>query len=163
MTGNPHEKARELIVAGRVECVDRMSAEWLAAHLESCVACRDFQEATESSIRALRSNVVRIPLGIVSATQARVRLRARTLREEQLRMRGLWISCALSWVMGVVSAPLVWEGFKWFGQRLDLPSGVWIAGLALWWLAPTAVVGAVLAWRHARTRDEMESETRLHS
>lgn len=163
MTGNPHERARNLIVAERVEGIPQTDSDWLAAHLETCAACQKLQESTESSLRALRSNVVQIPLGIVSATQAKVRLRARILREEHLRTHSLWISCALSWVMGVVSAPLVWEGFKWFGQRLDLPSSVWIAGLALWWLTPTAVVGAVFAWRNSRSRDEIESETRLHS
>jgi anti-sigma factor RsiW len=163
MTSNPHDKARELIVAERVEGINKADGDWLAAHLETCGACQTLVEATESSIRALRSNVVQIPLGIVSATQARVRRRARTLHEEQLRTHSLWISCFLSWVMGVVSAPLVWEGFKWFGQRLDLPSSVWIGGLALWWLTPTAVVGAVFAWRHARSRDEIESETKFRS
>ena len=163
MTVNPHGKARELIVAKRVESISQTNSDWLGRHLEVCAACRTLLEATENSIRALRSNVVQIPLGIVSATQASIRMRARTLREEQLRMRSMWISCALSWVMGVVSAPLVWEGFKWFGQRLDLPSSVWMAGLAMWWLTPTAVVGAVLAWRHKNSRDEIGSETKFHS
>lgn len=160
MTGNPHEKAMKLIVAGRVESIGKADDRELAAHLDSCVACRDFQQATEGSIRALRSNVVQIPPGIVSATQARIRLRARILREEQLRTQVLWISCALSWVMGIISAPFIWEGVKWFGQRLELPSSVWIAGLALWWLTPAAVMCAIFAWRHARTRGEIEAETR---
>lgn len=163
MRGNPHDRARELIVTERVEGISQSDGDWLAAHLESCAACRTLQAASENSIRALRSNVVQIPLGIVSATQARVRMRARILREEQLRTRSLWVSCALSWVMGVVSAPLVWEGFKWFGQSLELPSSVWMAGLALWWLTPTAVVGAVFAWRNSRSRDEFQSETKFRS
>jgi hypothetical protein len=50
----------------------------------------------------------------------------------------------------VVSAPLLWRGFEWMGQRLAMPKAVWITGFALSWVAPAVLAAAVIAWRHAR-------------
>ena len=97
--------------------------------------------ANEHALQALRSNSVSVDPALVSTTQARVRLRARELRENQVRMRALWISCALSWVLGVASAPLVWRAFHWIGLHAALPKMIWESAFALWWLLPAGCGG----------------------
>jgi hypothetical protein len=62
----------------------------------------------------------------------------------------VWISCALSWVLGAVSAPLLWQALAWLGQRFDVSQAIRIAVFALCWIVPATVVGAVLVWQHSR-------------
>ena len=92
--------------------------------------------------------------GLVSTTQARVRLRARELRENQVRMRALWISCALSWALGVASAPLVWRAFHWIGLHAGLPKMIWETAFALWWLLPAGAVAVLIVWNQRRTANQ---------
>jgi anti-sigma factor RsiW len=160
MNPDIHEYARRLIDAQRVEGITAADREWLPAHLAECPACQARARASENALQALRSNTVIIEPGLVSTTQARVRLRARELRENQVRMRALWISCALSWVLGVASAPLVWRTFQWVGLHAALPNIIWEAAFALWWLLPAGAVAVLVAWNQRRTTNQ-ESYTTL--
>lgn len=155
MNPEVHERACRLIDAWHVEGISAPEGEWLDAHLAECTACRGRARANERVLQALRSNTVTVDPALVSRTQARVRLRSRELRENQVRMRALWISCALSWVLGVASAPLVWRAFQWVGLRAALPNLVWKTAFALWWLLPAGAVAALLARqrRHAANQD----------
>jgi hypothetical protein len=150
MRDDIHERALELIDKRQVEGLTAEEHNELEAHLESCVQCRKQALATERALRALRSAAPRFDVTLVLTTQMRARIRARELIENAARMRALWISCAFSWVIGVVSAPLLWRGFEWMGQRLAMPKAVWITGFALSWVAPAVVAAAVIAWRQAR-------------
>ena len=123
---------------------------WLEAHLESCAQCRKQALETERALCALRSAAPRFDVTLVLTTQMRARVRARELIENAGRMRALWISCTLSWLLGVVSAPLLWWGFEWIGNRLAISRAVWMTGFALSWVAPAVVAAAVIAWRQAR-------------
>jgi len=151
MNPEVHERACRLIDALHVEGIASLEREWLEAHLAECPACRASVRANELALQALRSNTVIVDPALVSTTQARVRLRARELRENQVRMRALWISCALSWVLGVASAPLVWRAFQWIGIHAALPSLIWKTGFALWWLLPAGAVAVLVAWNQRRT------------
>jgi len=155
MSSDIHQRACRLIDTLHVEGTTAPEREWLEAHLAECPACQVKARASEKALQALRSNTVMITPGLVSTTQARVRLRARELRENQVRMRALWISCALSWVLGVASAPLVWRAFRWIGLHAALPNMIWEAAFALWWLLPAGAVAVLVAWnqRHNATRD----------
>lgn len=155
-----HERARRLIDAWRVEGISAAEREWLDAHLAECTACQARASANERALQALRSTTVAVDPALVSTTQARVRWRARELHENQVRLRALWISCALSWILGVASAPLVWRAFQWVGVHASLPKMIWMAAFALWWLVPAGVVAALLAWQRWRTANQ-ESFTTL--
>lgn len=154
MKESMHEQAERLITASRVEGVSPADREWLDRHLEGCTACAQRAAAVDDLVRSFRSLPVRVDPGVVRSTQLRVRLRARELREHQIRMRALWVSCALSWISGAVTAPLLWRGSEWIGQHMALPQAVWITAFILWWTVPAAVVAAVLVWRRSRVANE---------
>ena len=150
MRDDIHERALELIDKRQVESLTTEERNWLEAHLESCAQCRKQALETERALRALRSAAPRFDVTLVLTTQMRARVRARELIENAARMRALWISCTLSWVLGVVSAPLLWRGFEWIGHRWAVSRAEWMTGFALSWVAPAVVAAAVIAWRQAR-------------
>ena len=154
MSEDVHQRAEHLLAASKVEGISPAEQEWLETHLESCVPCNEYTAALERAVASLRS--VRIPLdpALVRATQFRVRLRAHELREQESRMQGLWISCALSWVLGALSAPLLWWGFQWVGRHIALPDLAWQTAFVLWWVMPAAAAAAVLAGLRARAAKE---------
>lgn len=154
MKEDVHERAQKLIATWHVEGLVADDRAWLEAHLETCSACSARAQATERALCSLRGVVVPVNPTLVSSTQQRVRLHARELRDHQARMRALWVSCALSWLLGVLTAPLLWWALKWLTQRAALPEAVWLVAFPLLWTVPAAVVGAVLVWRRARAPSE---------
>ena len=150
MSDDVHPRAEHLITAARVEGISPAEREWLDTHLESCAHCAERAAALERALASLRSLSIPLDPALVSATQLRVRLRAQGLQEQESRMRGLWVSCALSWFLGALSAPLLWRGFEWVGRRIALPDLAWQTAFLFWWLVPGAAVGAVFAWQRAR-------------
>lgn len=151
-----HQQAERLVAQGRVEGISAAEGEWLEAHLEGCLRCREFSDATERALRLMRSVPVQFDRSMVQATRLRVYLRGLELRDERSRLRGLWISCALSWLLGVVTAPLVWRAFAWAGQRMSLPDLIWQMGFILWWAVPTLAGVVILAAQKARSAGERE-------
>lgn len=65
-------------------------------------------------------------------------------------MRGLWVCCGFSWLLGIASAPLVWDVFKWLGSEAGVPALLWEAGFALWWLVPASIAAAIVIWQRSR-------------
>ncbi len=163
MTEDMHEKAMALVIASRVEGVSPAEREGLEAHLRDCPRCAQRAAGFESLLASLRSIPVTVDPAVVTATHLRIWERARELQEERSRMRALWVSCALSWILGAASAPLLWRGFAWAGRHLALPDVVWQGAFVLWWLVPAAVVGGVLAWRYGRVEREEGFEVTLPS
>lgn len=163
MTQDVHEKVRKLIDSASVEGISPAEREWLESHLESCEPCRLRARANQQAIRLLRSVAVPVSPGLISATQARVRLRAQELREERVRMRALWVACGASWILGVATAPLVWWGLKWLGEQLALPKAVWVSAFVMWWLVPAAAVAVAFAWHHVRSEGGNGYATGRHS
>jgi len=149
MREESHERALQLIDKIRVEGLTAAEREELEAHLESCAQCQKLEVRTELALRAFRAAAPRFDSSLVLRTQAQVRVRAHEIAENIARLRALWISCALSWVLGVASAPLMWRGFEWLGHRFALSRVEWITGFALTWIAPAAVAAAIIAWRQA--------------
>ena len=161
MTDDVHQRAGRLMGERLGEGLKQADQEWLDEHLESCAECRERLDATQRAIQSLRSAIPEMRPTLVSATQLRVRQRALELREERVRLRALWISCALSWVLGVISAPLLWEGLKWAGQRFALPEAVRLLAFAFLWTVPAALAGAALVWRRAQAASENGYTSRM--
>jgi len=149
MREDVHEQALRLIDKMRVEGLTTEECNVLEAHLEGCADCRRQSRETELALRALRSAVPRFDLTLALKTQMRARVRALEIVENAARLRALWISCALSWVLGVVSAPLLWRAFEWMGHRWALSRAVWITGFALSWVAPAVMAAAIPILRRA--------------
>jgi len=150
MSHNVHARAEQLMDAWRVEAISAADREWLDGHLEECDRCRERAQANDRALQRLRSLAMQVSPGLVKVTQARVHSRARELNENRVRMFTLWISCALSWILGVASAPFVWRTCEWVGHHAALPTVIWEAGFVLWWLLPPGAVAALLAWQRQR-------------
>ncbi len=151
MTRNIHEQARELITLAGVRDVDKDLSDaqqtWLRAHLEECVACRDYAEAAGRVVRALRSHPLAADSALVQATQMRVRLRALELQRQQERLWVICICCVAVTVGTAFTTAVLWRGFAWIGQQARLPGPVWQISLVTLGLMPAIVAGILLLAR----------------
>jgi len=154
-----HEQARQLIDRERVEGLSAADRKWLEAHLAECEACARWASSTDAAVRAAVTVSVAVPAGLALAVKLRVRQQAAELNQRRVRNTGLVVGCALSWVVGVASAPLVWRICAWLGGEFHLPRVVWMLGFASWWLVPAAAAAALLLWH--RERAEREPAARL--
>jgi len=147
MTTGLHEKAKGLIAAAPVEGIAVADRAWLDAHLEGCEQCAALANSTEHAIRDLRSVAVHVNPELIDRTRRVVHLRVRELHVQQAQLLPLWMSCAISWVLGGLTLPLVWRGIEWMGRFVHLPAPIWILVLFLWWALPAL---AMAAWAGAR-------------
>ena len=154
MNQGRHARAEQLIAQERVEGISQAEREWLAAHLQECAPCTDLARQTDQALRSMRAAAIPFPSGLASRTQFRVRLRAQELREREPKRRALWLTCAVSWIFGVASAPYVLSLFQWFGQHTGAPKLVWELAFGLWWTLPALFVVAVLLMERVRLDDE---------
>jgi hypothetical protein len=150
MSTNIHERAMQLIAQARIEGMLEADNAWLRAHLEECDFCAEHARNTDRALRLLRTAAIPLPDGLASRTQFRVRLRAMELREREPRQQFLWITCGVSWVLGVATAPYVWRIFQWVGQLTGAPKIVLQLGFGLWWAIPALIAGAVMLIENAR-------------
>ena len=149
MTRNAHDEARELIAVAGANDKDLSGAQqtWLRAHLQDCVACRDYAEGAGRMVRALRSQPLAADSALVRATRMRVRSRVLELQRQQER---LWVICVCCFAVTLSTAfttAVLWRGFAWVGQQARLPSPVWQIGLVVLGLMPTIVAGILLLAR----------------
>jgi predicted anti-sigma-YlaC factor YlaD len=147
VTKDLHDRAKELDMAARAEGISTADRAWLDAHLQSCGACEEFSSATERAIRSLHLVPVHVDPALVDRTRRAVHRRASVLRGRQSQLIPLWMLCALSWVVGGLTLPLVWHGINWVGQYINLPSPVGFLLLIGWWALPTLVVAVYLSAR----------------
>jgi hypothetical protein len=158
MKEDPHERAHRLIDRQRIEGLSSEDRAWLHSHLVGCEDCEPWATRTDLALRALTNVRVVLPSGLAAATSLRVRREAEARQQRRLRNFGLAVGCAVSWVLGVASAPLVWSVCAWLGTRLDLPRVVWVLGFAAWWLLPASAAAALILWQRERLdRDSQES------
>jgi hypothetical protein len=144
MADDEHARAQRLIECEAIEGIGPAEREWLERHLESCELCAGLAGLTRQAIQNLRSISVALPPDLASRTQLRVYLRAQEQRPYR-RASALWISFALSWGLGIASAPLVWRGYEWVGRIAGLPT-VWLKlTFGLWWGVPAAIAAGIWA------------------
>lgn len=154
MTEAMHIRSQQLIAQQRVEGISETNRHWLDAHLQSCPTCADLARQTDYALRSLRSASIPLPSGLASRTQFRVRLRAQELQEREPRLRLLWLISGISWALGIVSAPYVWQAFAWIGQRTGAPKLVLQFGFSLWWAIPALFAAAIVLFETTRQADE---------
>ena len=97
----------------------------MAAHLETCAACRAFADNAAETIRGLRAISMAAEPSLVSTTQMRVRRRALEMQRQRERLWLVSISCTAVTLCALVSAVVLWRGFEWLGARAQLASSVW--------------------------------------
>jgi len=145
-----HDRALHLIAQAHIEGLAESDRAWLAAHTQDCDFCAEHARQTDRALRTLRTAPVPMPPNLVSRTQFRVRLRAQQLQQTEPRRRVLWLISAMSWALGIASAPYVWQVFAWIGQRTGAPKLVWEIGFGLWWTIPAVYAVIVLLLENAR-------------
>jgi hypothetical protein len=149
-----HARAEKLIAQERVEGISQTERDWLAAHLRECSGCAQVAQQTSAALSALRAVPIPLPRGLAARTQFRVQLRAQEMREREPKRRLLWIMCAMSWALGIATAPYVWRAFEWAGERIGVPRLVWEVGFGLWWTIPALVAAAIVLLESVRLANE---------
>jgi len=139
MREQTHERAKELIAQQQVESLSSENGRWLNAHLAGCESCAAEQRQLRESLSALRTMHLDLPTNLASRTQFRVRMRAEELREKEPAKKFVWAIAAVSWALGVSTAPWVWRGIEWLGQETGAPKLLLQAGFVLWWSVPPMI------------------------
>jgi predicted anti-sigma-YlaC factor YlaD len=156
MSNEMHVRAEKLIAQDRVEGISQKDREWLDAHLRECGECNRAAIETASALKALRGIAVAMPRGLADRTKFRVQLRAQELREREPKRTWLWITCAMSWALGVASAPYVWQAFQWIGRFTGAPKLVLEFGFGLWWAIPALFAATIILLENVRQAREKE-------
>lgn len=149
MSADLHQRAQQLFAQLLVEGLSAADQVWLDAHLGACPSCSRETASTRELLHSLRTVAVSVPRDLAARTQLRVRLRVEESAQSFPTGALLWIITAASWLLGVLSAPLVWRGFAWVGAQLNLPKPVLELGFVLWWAVPALI--AVAAVIHQRS------------
>lgn len=144
MNEDIHARAERLILQNQVEGICPQEREWLDRHLEACSDCDRLASATERTLRSFCAVSVPVPSSLTRRTQLRLYLRMEELQTRERSGWILWISCTLSWALGIASAPYVWRGFEWAGRHIGVPDVVWQLGFGLWWALPALVATGIL-------------------
>jgi anti-sigma factor RsiW len=152
MSTETHNRAQQLLSQSLVEGLSAADQAWLDAHLHECPACSRGAARMQELVRSFRNVPVVVPGHLVARTQMRVRLRAQEAAQASTTGAWLWIITAASWVLGVVSAPLVWRVFAWAGAQLDLPKLVLQLGFVLWWAVPGLVALTIVLYQRGTSR-----------
>jgi anti-sigma factor RsiW len=137
---NPHNRARDLILAGAGDDAQRS---WLEQHLADCPRCASLAGLASSASGALRARPELAPPAVVHATHLLVRARALQLAETRARMRMLWIGMAIGILVGIATTPLLWIFAEWVGETYALPSLAWQAGFFVLWFIPASFAAAI--------------------
>jgi anti-sigma factor RsiW len=153
MTENLHSRAQELLAKSLVEGLSSADQSWLETHLQECADCSREANRTQELVRAFRSMPVSVPRDLAARTQLRVRLRARESAQNSNGGALLWVITAASWLLGVLSAPLVWRVFVWAGSEIKLPKLVLEMGFVLWWTVPALIAVAIVLHQRGVARD----------
>ena len=160
-----HQRAQKLLAESLVEGIAAPDQAWLAQHLRECADCAREAAATQDALQALRGVPVTVPRDLVARTQLRVRLRAQEASESSRSGMLLWAITVASWLLGVLSAPLVWRGFAWFGGHFGVPRLALEMGFVLWWTVPALVAAAAVLYQRgvaqgfAGQRSQREEKT----
>ncbi len=139
MSEQTHERAKELIAQACIEQVSSDDQRWLEAHLAECESCANEQRRLRESLSALRTMHLDLPPNLASRTQFRVRMRAEELREKEPAKKFIWAIAAVSWALGVATAPFVWRGIEWLGHTTGAPTIILQVGFVLWWSVPPLI------------------------
>jgi predicted anti-sigma-YlaC factor YlaD len=157
MKSDLHAQANEFIARRHVEGLSLEDERWLNAHLAECESCIAEQRQLNESLSALRTMHLDLPPNLASRAQFRVRMRAEELREKEPAKQFVWAIAAVSWALGVSTAPWVWRGIEWLGQETGAPKLLLQAGFVLWWSVPPMIAAwAVLSDKRMTQPDQTE-------
>src|SRR5262245_29500915 len=145
-----HQRANQLLAQRRIERLSCEDEQWLTTHLAECESCAAADTRMSEALSALRTMPIELPRNLASRTQLRVRLRAEELREHGPANRLIWAVAAMSWILGLATAPFVWRGFEWLGAQTGAPKLVLQFGFVLWWGLPALLAAGIVLWQRER-------------
>jgi hypothetical protein len=147
MNHDVHGLASQLLAQRRIESLSPGDERWLSTHLAECEFCAAADARLTEALSAVRTIDITVPRNLAGRTQLRVRLRAEELREHGPASRLIWAVAAMSWILGLASAPLVWRGFEWIGAHTGAPKLVLQFGFVLWWGLPALLAAGIVLWQ----------------
>lgn len=154
MTRDIHQQVREWIALSGTDALSDDQQSQLQAHLRECDLCRDYAQASSQVIRSLRSVPLTAGPSLVRMTQARVRLRAQQLRQQQERFWLVVIAGVGVALSAAVTTPIIWRIFSWMGNWAGVSSPVWQTGFTAFLVAPALLVSILLLARGTPLTDE---------
>jgi hypothetical protein len=157
VNADAHERARKLIAlagAEELSATDQVASDgWLAAHLETCTACRVFATNAAEAIGGLRAIPMIADPGLVSTTQIMVRRRALEMQRQRERLWLVSVSCTAVTLCALLSAVALWRGFEWLGARAQLASSVWQIGFLVFCVMPALVTAMLMLAKDTHLAD----------
>lgn len=159
MSETLHQRAQQLFSQSLVEGLSSAEQAWLDGHLRECAECAREAARTQELLHAFRNVPVTVPRNLAARTQLRLRLRAQETAHSSASGALLWVITAASWLLGLLSAPVVWRVFAWAGSQLNLPKPVLEFGFVLWWTVPALIAVAVVLHQRAGTQSFAARDT----
>jgi hypothetical protein len=143
-----HEHVRHWLLRLHAEAIDPEHLAWLESHLACCAECSAINNGIDATLHDLQgvSAGIVASRALVRSTQMRMRERAAEIRREKERMSPLWLATALAAIWALISAPFLWYGFEWMGNRSALPALVWQTLFVFAWLMPFGLIVAATLW-----------------
>jgi predicted anti-sigma-YlaC factor YlaD len=158
MTGNDHERAREIVALAGAGDLSGKEQSWLRVHLQGCSACRTYADAAGQMIGALQSDFLSSDFALVRATQMRLRSRAVELRQRRERLWLICTACVFVGLSAAITTPFIWRAFEWIGVWAGVSNSVWQAGFTFFWVVPSLVAGGVLLARGTHLDNNLEMQ-----
>ena len=157
MKNDLHAQAKDFIARRHVQGLTLEDERWLGAHLAECECCAAEHRQLNESLSAMRAMHLDLPPNLASRAQFRVRMRAEELREKEPTRKFVWAIAAVSWALGVATAPWVWHGVEWVGQATGAPRILLQAGFDMWWsVTPLIAAWAALSDKHVAQPEQPE-------
>ncbi len=148
-----HTRAQQIFAQSLIEAISSDDRAWLDQHLRDCPDCAQEIRSTQDLLAALRGVPIAVPRDLAARTQ--LRLRMRTQQSAQTSQGGflLWLIAGMSWLLGIISAPMVWRGFAWAGAHFSVPKLALEFAFVLWWTVPPLLAAAVILHQKALTAE----------
>ena len=145
MSSNDHERAADLLTERAVEGIERADESWLQQHLAGCEECSGYANVLGLTRQALCSIPVTASDELVSATKARVRIRALEMREQVARTALVSISVLIGAAISSVSLYYAWPLVRWLETNFQVPAIIAEPGFVVAWFMPMMMAAAFLA------------------
>jgi len=144
LPNNDHVRARQMLSLADAEQLPAADRAWLESHLEACDSCRAFAQDAGDLVRALRSIPVAADRTLVAATQMRVRLRARELRQRDERLWLVGVSCVVVTLTAALTNLACWRGFTWLVERTHVSAATWPVAFVALFIVPALAASVLL-------------------
>lgn len=151
MNTTDHQRALDLITESPIEGISAPDAAWLQSHLASCAGCAEYATLLGLTQQAMAAIPVTASPELVTATQARVRIRALEMRERSLRVALLSVSAVLCVATSLATLAYLRAALLWVQAQLHMPAFLVQASLIVSWFLPATIIALALLLAPHRT------------